>query len=748
MKIKIKQISYLTIGFVILVLSGCTERDSDQETRIKNLISTIEEEINSKNVDTTKIDSLFQISKSYNYQPGVAKAYSLKGLANYSNGNYAEAKKLFSQAVLISKEKNDFAQLGIDYENLAKTYNRFLQRDSSVYYFKKSAEVRKEIDDSTGIGTALNNAGYIFWRETQYDSAIVYFEKSLAVREKLPNKEHLASTTNNLGTIYYQWAIYDKALEYYYRSLKLNKEIANDKGTAINLVNIGLVYKEISNFDKSVEYFKEGLPFAITSNDSETISYVYNSLGSTYLQNQQDSSIYFFNKSLDLYTNIGSSGGKIIALKGIAQNHMLSNNLKKAKEYFNQILKIAEKENIPLRIAEANMFLGEISLNESNYEQAKIYFEKCIELSLVLNLNSYLRDSYKSLSRVYEELENTDLALDFLRKYDQLNFEINNEDTKRRIDDLKSKFEFERYQRILQTQKYENEKQRIYLLSALILLVMVTFSAVILFRMYSKRNKTNNLLQRKNELIEGQSYQLETNNKELVELNEAKDKLFSIIAHDLKNPFSTLLNYSYFLKEEYHDLSENERIEFVSYMYDTTTKTYELLENLLNLSASRTGRISFNPMNINLSEVIEKIVSLFSLQIKNKFITLNDNISKEHIIFADLYMIEIIFRNLINNAIKYTSNNGVINLSSEKNGDKILISIEDSGVGMDSQTVKNIFNINVTKSQAGTKGEKGTGLGLGLCKEFAEKNNGAISVKSEVNKGSIFTVTLPNQYDV
>jgi signal transduction histidine kinase/Tfp pilus assembly protein PilF len=734
-------IKYLvTILIFILAFNNCTSKESSEENAINNLMKELEkvDAENISNYDFIKIDSLLRLSKRRNYFDGIAKAYSLKGSFYYYLQEFDVAYRNYKAAVETAKLGNNYNQLGIDYENLGRVYNRLKNRDSSVHAFKRSAEVRRLINDSTGVGVAFHNAGFIFWQYTQYDSAIYYFEKALEIRKNLPNKEHLASTINNIGTIYYQWSIYDRALEYYFKSLELNREIGEDRSIAINLVNIGLVYKETSKNDRAVKFYKEGLPYALAAQDTQTIGYVYNSLASSFLEIDQDSSVFYFKKSLDAYEKINSTGGIIISYKGLAENAIRKKNYTQAKKYFYEILTLAKNDNNRLRIAESYKFLGEVNLAEGKLIKAKEYFIDCIEISSNLNLRGFL-----GLSKTYEELGQIDSALSSLKKYEVFNAEINNEDTKRRIDDLRTKFEFEKFQKQIEAQKYDNETKNLYLVSVLTLLFFVTIISIILFRTNKKRKKVNALLKQKNELIEGQSQQLEITNKELVELNNAKDKLFSIIAHDLKNPFSTLLNYSYFLKEEYADLSEKERLEFVSYMYQTTTKTYELLENLLNLSASRTGKIAFTPDNIEINLLIEKVAALYNSQLKEKNIELKNNFNNSIKSFADPYMIEIVLRNLLNNAIKYTPVNGLIEISSEINNGRVCISVIDNGIGMDDETVNNIFNISVIKSQTGTKGERGTGLGLGLCKEFVEQNNGKIFVESVLNKGSIFKVCLP-----
>lgn len=728
---------------VLFFLFGCEEQHDDEITKIDKLINEIELEDTNSPLIEAKIDSLFSLIKREKNDKALAKAYSLRGNYYYSKREYNTAYTNYQTAVNISDNLNDPVQLGIDYDNLARTYNRLKNRDSSVIFFKKSAEVRSILNDSSGVAAAYNNTGYIFWQQSRFDSAIFYFEKALKIREKLPDKENLATTLNNIGTVYYQWSIYDKALEYYVPALNLNKELNMLGNVALILTNIGIVYKETAQIPKAIEYYHESLNYATITNNLESMGYAYNALGAAFLEINDDSCVYYFSRSLEVYKQIYSVGGVIISLKGLGENYLRKNNLIEARNCFNEILKIATSENIQLRIAEANKYLGIINKAEGNLSAARDHYEKCIEVSKKINVKSFMRDAYKDLSEVYESLGNTSLALNTLKEFDKYKSEIDNEDVQRRLDNLKNKFEFERYQRMLENQKFENEQQKVFLYFLITGLVFLTITAFILYYLNSKREKANRLLNEKNKLIEGQSVELEKINNELSEINKSKDKLFSIIAHDLKNPFFALISLSEILKNDFNELPDKEKMEYISHIHEASTKTYELLENLLNLSASQTGKISSKPVSINLERIINKATELYSGQLKKKEILLLNSIHPGISIYADLQMMEVVFRNLINNAIKYTRKNGQIEIKAEQINNKVMISISDNGVGMDDFTKENIFNINTVHSSKGTEGEKGTGLGLGLCKEFITKNDGSISLESVMDRGSTFTLILP-----
>jgi len=236
---------------------------------------------------------------------------------------------------------------------------------------------------------------------------------------------------------------------------------------------------------------------------------------------------------------------------------------------------------------------------------------------------------------------------------------------------------------------------------------------------------------------------LRNSNEELKKINATKDKFFSIIAHDLKNPFITMLGFSSMLVTDYYDFTDEERISYLSEMEGVAKKSHQLLENLLQWSRSQTGRLEYIPKVIDLNDVISEIFDLVKVQAKTKDIQLIKNCKKDSFVFADDDMLTTVVRNLIANAIKFTRKGGAITVESNKENDFYTVNIADTGVGMDEKILKSLFKIEVQQSQKGTNNEQGTGLGLILCREFAERNGGKIWATSQPDKGSVFSFTVP-----
>jgi len=236
--------------------------------------------------------------------------------------------------------------------------------------------------------------------------------------------------------------------------------------------------------------------------------------------------------------------------------------------------------------------------------------------------------------------------------------------------------------------------------------------------------------------------------KKLQETIAVKDKFFSIISHDLKNPLGSIFSFTDLLFNNYDQFDKVEKKKAIETIKNTSKKAFNLLENLLEWSRIQMGNIEFNPEKLNITKLVNEEFELIKLPIAQKEIQLSVNSNQDNEVFADKNMVSTIIRNLLSNALKYTTKGGSINISfkeaSNSNNKKLLETmVADSGVGMTSKQVEKLFKIGEGYSTKGVDGEKGTGLGLILCKEFVEKNGGKIWVESEVAKGSRFSFLLP-----
>lgn len=248
-------------------------------------------------------------------------------------------------------------------------------------------------------------------------------------------------------------------------------------------------------------------------------------------------------------------------------------------------------------------------------------------------------------------------------------------------------------------------------------------------------------------MVKERTAELQSSNDKLRLMNATKDKFFSIIAHDLKNPIWASKQVMDVLIEAYDAISEEEKKELLEEVKNSTDNTYQLLLQLLDWSRSQRGVIEFNPQNLDLNFIVKSNIDLLSTPAKEKNIELINNVPKDTIVYSDVNMLTTIIRNLISNAIKFTNLDGEIKVYSnpDKYVNHIEITIEDNGVGISEENQQKLFRIDTGFTTLGTNKEKGTGLGLILIKEFVEKHGGTIRVESKEGMGSKFIFTMPKE---
>ncbi len=259
----------------------------------------------------------------------------------------------------------------------------------------------------------------------------------------------------------------------------------------------------------------------------------------------------------------------------------------------------------------------------------------------------------------------------------------------------------------------------------------------------SAKEALQNLNEELDRKVQARTQELEKYTAELKELNATKDKFFGIIAHDLKNPLSSLIGASELLINYVNKLDKDNILNISMLLHGSAQQGYALLENLLEWSMTQTGKIEYYPQKIILNELINDTLAIFKTQATNKNVDLQCKINGILEAEFDKNLISSVLRNLLSNAIKFTPKNGKVFILANKLQDNIEICVKDSGIGIPEDIGNNIFRIDVKYTREGTEQEKGTGLGLLLCREFIERHGGRIWVESKLGEGSEFKFTIP-----
>ncbi len=451
---------------------------------------------------------------------------------------------------------------------------------------------------------------------------------------------------------------------------------------------------------------------------------------------------------------------------------------------FKNAAKHLEKEFIIIGDTKLNEELFYSSFNlgtiykkmNSNRKSVKFYL-KSLDLAEKENKGDLVLQNYQALYEVYEALSDNTNSLRYLKLYNQLKDSLVITEAKHEITILKTKYktaiiEKKKKEKELVTKDKELKEKNIELLSAELKEEKLIEDSILKAEQIKQLNLERELkeLRLKHEanrireqqriigylailfvLILGflaiiyiQYREKKIANKKLIELNAMKDKFFSIIAHDLKNPFNQILGFSELLITELPKLNKEQIDDYIKEIYNASSLTYKLLENLLEWSRTQSGSITLKPSKIKVKDAVHNQIIFIRNLASIKEITLHNEVDENLIIYADSNMLQTILRNLISNAVKYSEISGTIVINARNIEYFVEISVCDTGIGIDSDSLQKIFRIDTNLSTAGTAQEAGTGLGLILCKEFVERHGGTITAESEKGKGSTFIFRLPN----
>jgi len=627
-------------------------------------------------------------------------------------------------------------------------------------------------NENTETADALNQAAKYYFN-INIDSAIFYGKKALILSKKTGYKKGMADSYRNIGRANTISGNYMKSFDLFYKALAINEGMNDSLSMGKNYASIGIVHFYQGDFDKALSYCKKALKIYKTENYEIGLARIYNNIGLIYSDfNKLDSAEIYYNKTIEFAQKTGDLKIETSALGNIARNYMIKNNFKKAVKI---LLKIPEKEKLInnktiLSITYANIAIAylnigdkEINQNKKNvfYVNSLRYNKMALENAEQLNSNSLRAYAYQGLTDVYKAMHDYKNAFESLEHLSSLNDSIFNQEKTEAIANTEAKYKNEKKQLIIENLQKEKRADDaiIQKKNTIILVIIIGFLAVLvlslfLYKLYRSKKQALILLDEKNKDILLQKEEIAAQRDKISEIafelkktNRTKNKLFSIIAHDLKNPFQGIIGFSEMIKKQAEKQNLEEIAKFSDYIFNVSKQTYKLLDNLLNFTRSQIGLIKYYPEIFSVKKIVEEGILLAQSNAKVKGVKLINEINNTIKVYADESMMNTVFRNLISNAVKFTKKGGFVKVTAETTNNEAVIKIIDNGIGIKETDIPKLFKADLNFSTFGTQNEKGTGLGLVVCKDFIVKNGGTVSVESKVGEGSIFTVILPLKPD-
>ncbi|HZL08611.1 MAG TPA: tetratricopeptide repeat protein [Prolixibacteraceae bacterium] len=597
--------------------------------------------------------------------------------------------------------------------------------------------IENQSGKDTQIDSLLDKATRIVNVAANHDSVIIL----------LNNADHLAKTLNNQhqsisililkGLNEYYFSNYEEAVVLYFQALDLAEQSQDSILLAKTNLYLGIIYDEFEDYDGSIVYFQKSLEFSQSIHDSALIAKTFQNIAISY-QNKKDLA-----KALDFNekaNNLAMLRKDTLMMIDIINNFgtiaydqkKLDESLENYWKALNLYLKINYKQGIAI----AYNNIGLVYLDKKEYRKSINYFKKSLDLATEYDMYDFTGDIYSNLTIYYKELKDYKNAYYYYDKYNIVYDSLVGEKKSKMIRQIHARYQLVKSSRELEELKNKNQLQSDAIDSAKsfqIYLVAITILVIVLMIV------TFNLLFKEKKLAR----ELKIKTGELHELNVSKDKFFSIIAHDLKNPFNVLVSYTSILKTDLELFSKEELKQIISDLNHASENGYDLLQNLLVWTRSQTNRIHVYKTNFFLVSIFEQVKALADLSLIAKEQQLLMEIEPDLIVYADKDMIATVLRNLVFNAAKFSPKSSKIHVKACLTGSNVKVDVIDSGVGIPEGNIEKLFVIDKNTSTQGTEGETGTGLGLVICREFVEKNNGLIWVESKLGEGSVFSFTLP-----
>ncbi|WP_339725906.1 tetratricopeptide repeat-containing sensor histidine kinase [Maribacter stanieri] len=602
-----------------------------------------------------------------------------------------------SERALALSKKNKYIQGELEaLANLATLYLYTGQTDKSIEF---SLETINNPELSSFPKTEMkiyNILGQGYYFKNDYPSTYTQFLHTLAIAEKNSDQFHLFRMNMNLGTIFSRLEDNEEALKYYAVAFKHVKNLKDPTKEAMMLSNMAFLNIELGNLNQAKIELDETLALLDKNKQTTWLAWTFSTLGLYYLTlNDFDNALVNYQKSLDMHDEFNDVKAKADIKYGLGRSYLGLNNLVKAEANINESVMLYASSDYDTGLEKAYRTLYEISKSKDDVAESLKYLELTEKLS---------NDNFKKKNR---------------RNLTMLNAKLNFE---KETENLKAQNELA----INQQRKYVK-----WALAAL-------FTSLVIVFLILNANKREKLLNKK---LANQAKILNKNQEALTQINSNQDRLFSIVGHDLRGPIISLneILTLYLEDPEGKDYFE----KFAPQLKEDLEQVQFTMDNLLHWGKTQMQGNTINVRSISVRNELDIILQLYRNEINKKAITINNQVAVNHSVFADLQQFNVIFRNLINNAIKFTPNEGMITIKTKIKDKNLVIQVSDTGVGMTESDVQKLFSDTENFSNYGTNLEKGTGLGLRLVKAMVIKNSGEIIVKSEPNKGSQFIVQLP-----
>ncbi|MER3373819.1 MAG: tetratricopeptide repeat-containing sensor histidine kinase [Allomuricauda sp.] len=629
--------------------------------------------------DTTHINLLVDLAFAYQY------------IDNDSLRSIAERVLEFSDAIDYTKgEVKAMSALGNYYYNAG-------DRKKSMPIFEKALALAMEIDDKMSELDIINALAQNYSYEGNYAEALNLNLKGIDIAKQTNCNKMLSILNENIAGLYAEQKDFKNALIFYDTVQKINRRIGDEIIDAETQSNMASLYKDAKNFKLAMFNVNQSINTFEKNKIYDWLAYAYEVKGDIYLEQQKYQwALYWFDQSNMLFKN--------------------------------------EIEDDRIRIQLLNG-MAKVYLGLERDSLSMVHAEEGLQLSKKIKSLQGQIDCSETLYKLHKKKEDHVAALSYLEIFKKLSDSLFKDKNKQSLSLLETKLHYEQEkQELIESNEAALAKQRNYIYFSLIILFILSIIIFVIRNNAKTQKELNKELKEKSKAISEREAQLN-------EINKTKTKLFSIIGHDLRGPIGGLQGLLKLFTDG--EITKNEFISFIPKLKSDVENIAFTLNNLLTWGQNQLNGVVTKPKRISLDKIVENNIQLLFELANSKSIKIINQLPENPQIWADQNQIDIVVRNLLSNAIKFTPDNGLITIEAKEKEGMWQVMVRDTGIGMNKEIQKKIFEDSTNITTYGTNNEKGTGLGLSLCKEMILKNKGEIWVESVQRKGTSFFFTLP-----
>ena len=680
----------------------------------------------------------------------VTQASIILGKVKTIQGQKENALVLFRKAQELAQQNSLIKELCEATINIGEIIYDHGNYDSALVYFREAGKIAAANNFKELESYSLYYIGKYNETKGNFDQAKAYYDRALDISRKNKDYRQLVSILPSRGKNYISEGKLNLALECYLEAFHLSEQLNDQLLYAETSSHLGTVYLQMDQYEKALEYDKKALAYRVGMNNPDGLAKSYNNIGKAYIKlNQPDSAFYYFSQSLIQCEKIDYKKGIVKALTNIARIYIQRGNYNKAYDLLSRAFAISTHSGYKIGIAESGLCLANVYQYQQQTDKAIHYYLLSLGHVNATNYDEILRGIYKGLYECYSSVSNTKAALEYHILLLEAEKRLLNVESKRQLALLNISFDLERKEKDNQVLRTDNELKEVMIKrkTTFIWLIVVALGFTLLLclniynRLYAKK-KANKVLEALNQKVMTQNKSLALLNTELENVNREKDKLFSIISHELRNPLYWFQNLAEVLSKKYKEMPPDRVQKSLSALDESAKNAFHLMDNLLQWSRSKLNRVHPKKADHNLYELVADTAETFHTILQHKEIQFSNTIPQEMKIFADADLFCCVIRNLISNAIKYTPHEGSISIACTADNNFATIAVKDTGTGINNIDINRVFDDHY-ESMPGLLQEKGSGLGLKLCRDFVELNGGQIRIKSITNSGTEIFFTVP-----